>query len=80
MSVMDDYQWQAAIHRLEASKHRLIASVHEAGAAFVDLAKALREADTHINASVAHEVATHPDLAELNVQLDGYYGEDTPRP
>jgi len=73
---MDDYEWRAAIHRVEASKHKLIAAVHEASAAFVDLAKAMREADVHINASVASEVASHPDLAELNVQLDGYYGED----
>ncbi|WP_148001764.1 hypothetical protein [Streptomyces sp. adm13(2018)] len=74
---MDDYERRAAIHRLAASRHKLIAAVHEASAAFVGLAKAMREAHAHIDASAAREVATHPDLAELNVQLDGYYGKTT---
>jgi hypothetical protein len=26
------------------------------------------------------EIAEHPDLAELNVQLDGYYGDGSARP
>ena len=27
------------------------------------------------NAGVAQDIAQHPDLAELNAQLDGFYGE-----
>lgn len=77
---MDDYERRAAMHRAEAMKHRLIAGMHEAGVAMADLAKALHEANARVDASVAEEVATHPDLAELNVQLDGFYGEDTWRP
>ncbi|MFB6626494.1 MULTISPECIES: hypothetical protein [unclassified Streptomyces] len=73
---MDDYERRAASHRLHAAKHRLIAGMHDAGAALAGLAKALHDADAHITATVAREVAEHPDLAELNVQLDGFYGED----
>lgn len=73
---MDDYERRAAMHQAEAMKHRLIASIHEAGVAMAGLAKALHEANAHIDAAVAEEVATHPDLAELNVQLNGFYGED----
>ena len=76
MDGMDDYERRAAMHQAEAIKHRLAASIHEAGVAMARLAKALHDTNAHIEASVAEEVATHPDLAELNVQLDGFYGED----
>lgn len=75
MDRMDDYERRVNLHRLQAAKHRLIAGMHEAGVAMAGLAKALREADAHIRAAEAREVAEHPDLAELNVQLDGFYGE-----
>lgn len=65
---------------VEAGLLRLRAAMKRAEAAQLDLASravelvpkliALREA---FDASVAQEVAEHPDLAELNIRMDALY-------
>jgi hypothetical protein len=46
------------------------------GSAAANAAAALNEFAETIRDSEQRDVAGHPDLAELNAQLDGYYGED----
>jgi hypothetical protein len=58
---------QARLLDATAEQHRAYAEMIETAIAFRDLATVLRAGD-------AGDVASHPDLAELNVQLDGYYG------
>lgn len=60
---------RAAYFRYQAQVAEVEASVIKAGAAMKRLAKA-------IQVGTDRDVAEHPDLAELNVQLDGFYGED----
>ncbi|MCG0065017.1 hypothetical protein L0F81_17230 [Streptomyces tricolor] len=37
--------------------------------------QAMQQLTDTFNAGVAQDVAEHPDLAELNVQMDGFYGD-----
>ncbi|MCX5285951.1 hypothetical protein [Streptomyces sp. NBC_00198] len=71
---------------LRARLLRLLASAHRKRAAELDMAAAAAEAGgamQHladiITAGEARDIAEHPDLAELNVQLDGFY-DDPVRP
>ncbi|QFG13333.1 hypothetical protein SEA_GILGAMESH_141 [Streptomyces phage Gilgamesh] len=57
----------AAAHRVAAQRHMLMATMVETGAAF-------RELHDTMTAGDARDVATHPDLAEWNVQMDAFYG------
>jgi aminoglycoside phosphotransferase (APT) family kinase protein len=62
----------ATMHEVEALKLRLEASMVEAAAsmrAFVDGWQACMD----------HDLATHPDMAELNVQMDAWYTADYPK-
>lgn len=69
-------------HELRARQLRILAGLHRKRAAELDMAAELamatrsmrRFADLLTEAEV-QQLAEHPDLAELNVQLDGYYGE-----
>jgi hypothetical protein len=58
----------AALHRFEVAKLEMAAAAIQANAALRGLGAALK---AHFDL----ELAEHPDMAELNVQLDGFYGE-----
>lgn len=62
------YRFRASTYRALAARDEMVAKVIEAGTAMRQFAEAWRDAE-------AREVAEHPDLAELNVQLDGFYGD-----
>lgn len=70
-------------HELHVRRLRILAGLYRQKAAELDMAAeaavASRSLDHLVktwNAAVAQDVAQHPDLAELNVQLDGYYKND----
>lgn len=70
---------RAALHRMLAAQYRMdaitqdmLAAMETVGASFQRLADGLRAAEVS-------DVQNHPDLAELDAQLDGYYGQDTAR-
>lgn len=72
---VDPYELRAALHRIAAVRLRVAAAEHDLAAKSVMATRSMRRFAAATNQSVAQEVAHHPDLAELNVQLDGYYGE-----
>lgn len=65
---------RARMHRIMAGRLRVAAAEQDAFAAVVELGASMRRLAEVMAAGDAHDVATHPDLAELNVQCDGYYG------
>ena len=70
---LDPYEKRAAMHKAMAIQLRMAAATHELAATAAIAERSMRQFVDTWNASVAREVAEHPDLAELNVQLDGYY-------
>ncbi|MFI2081393.1 hypothetical protein [Streptomyces rubiginosohelvolus] len=62
------HRFMATQYRIAAAKEDLCAALATTSATLMELGRAMAEAE-------AYEVAHHPDLAELNVQLDGFYGE-----
>ncbi|OVZ99538.1 hypothetical protein B9W64_37740 [Streptomyces sp. CS159] len=62
-----EHRTAAAAHRFAAQRHIVMAHLVETGAAFRRFNDLMTLAD-------AHDVATHPDLAEWNVQMDAFYG------
>lgn len=67
-------------YELQARRLRILAALYRKKAAELDMAaeaalatRSMRRFTEAWNAGVAQDVAEHPDLAELNVQLDGYY-------
>ena len=75
---MDDLtpEERAAAHRVRAEALRYRAAAEDANAAAVTAAESFRRLAATAAAGDAADVAAHPDLAELNVQLDGYYDTD----
>lgn len=71
---VDPYELQAAMHRVLAGRLRLWAADQDLAATAVLATRSMRRFADAMNNSVQQEVAAHPDLAELNVQMDGYYG------
>lgn len=66
-------EW-AAMYRARASMHRALAARDDLLATVTETAASMRKFVAAMQAGFDNEAATHPDLAELNVQLDGYYG------
>ncbi|WP_147267833.1 hypothetical protein [Spongiactinospora rosea] len=64
----DGRRRRAELHRAMAAQHSLIAATLGVTAAFQDVISAARDGD-------ARDIAAHPDLAYLDVQMDGFYGE-----
>lgn len=58
-------EWQ---RQMSEAMGRVGDAIHETATAFADLAEAMREGD-------AHDVAEHPDLTYLDLQLEGFYGD-----
>ncbi|MFE2973410.1 hypothetical protein [Streptomyces sp. NPDC059258] len=65
---------QARMHRIAAAQYRAAAAEQEMLAVMVTTAASLQALGRLMVEAEAYEIAHHPDLAELNVQLDGFYG------
>lgn len=70
-------------YELEAHRLRILAGLYRKKAAELDMAaqaalatRSMRKFTEAWDAGIAQDFAQHPDLTELNVQLDGYYGDD----
>jgi len=74
-------------YELRARQLRILADLHRKRAAELDMAaeaalatRSMRRFVELLTESEARELAEHPDLAELNVQLEGFYGDGLTRP
>lgn len=65
---------RAAWHRVRAAHLRYLASREEMFATMVTTGESMRQLASAFQAGFDRDMAEHPDLAELNVRLDGYYG------
>ncbi|MYW49604.1 hypothetical protein [Streptomyces sp. SID161] len=74
----DPYELQARRLRIMAALHRKKAAELEVAAEAALATRSMRRFADAWNAGVARDMAEHPDLAELNVQLDGFYGAIKP--
>lgn len=72
---VDPYELRAAMHRVLAGRLRLVAAEQDLAATAVLATRSMRRFAEAMNSSVRQEVAAHPDLAELNVQMDGFYDD-----
>ncbi|MFI7096813.1 hypothetical protein [Streptomyces lydicus] len=70
---VDPYELRARLHRILAGQLRVAAAAQDMAAAAVMTTKSMKQFAVVWNTAIARDVAEHPDLAELNVQLDGYY-------
>jgi hypothetical protein len=77
---IDPYEIRARLHRIMAGRLRVAAAQHDMAASAVMATKTMKQFTDAFNAGMARDVAEHPDLAELNVQLDGFYGAGLVRP
>ena len=71
---MLDPELRARMHRIMAARYRAAAAEQEMFAVMATTSASIRELGRLMVEAEAREIAGHPDLAELNVQLDGYYG------
>ena len=69
----DEAELQAARLRHMADRHRAYAAIFDVAAACAKATASAQRLTEAFQRSEAREMAGHPDLAELNVQLDGYY-------
>ena len=76
----DEHEVRARLHRIEANRLRLLAAHQDVYANVADLSGAMQRLADAMSAGDARDMAQHPDLAELNVQLDGFYGAGPVRP
>ncbi|ELP67707.1 hypothetical protein STRTUCAR8_08579 [Streptomyces turgidiscabies Car8] len=74
-------------YELRARQLRILAGLHRKRAAELDTAaeaalatRSMRRFAELLTESEMRELAEHPDLAELNVQLEGFYGAGPVRP
>lgn len=65
----------AGARELEMSKLRLDIAAGETAGRIRDFVAAFVAGDAALSLAEAEEIAGHPDLAELNVMLDGFYAE-----
>lgn len=65
----------AGARECEVARLRLSMAASDAAGALRDFSAAWAAGDAALSLDEAEQVAQHPDLAELNVMLDGYYGE-----
>ncbi len=77
MSPDERAQFWASMYRIRANAHRFAAARDDLNAAAIEAAASMQRFVEAYAAAEVREVAEHPDLAELNVQLDGYYGGQT---
>lgn len=73
---MSPGQRRAFLLRVQAMQHRMTAAQLELGATMAEAGESIRKWGAAMQAMYDAEVAEHPDLAELNVQMDGWYTPD----
>lgn len=76
----DEYELQARRLRILAGLYRKKAAELDMAAEAALAARSMQRFTEAWDAGIAQDVAQHPDLAELNVQLDGFYGAVPVRP
>lgn len=69
----DEAEIKAAFLRHMADRHRAYAAVFDVAAACAKATASAQRLVEALQRSEAREVAEHPDLAELDVQLNGFY-------
>lgn len=69
----DPYETRARLLRALAQAHRVRAAALDAEAEAVLATRSMRVLADVITEAEARDIAEHPDLAELNVQLDNRY-------
>lgn len=72
---VDPYELRAAMHRVIAGRLRLEAAKHDMAAKTVLTTRSMKRFYEVMVAADAQDVADHPDLAELNAQMRGFYEE-----
>ncbi|NGO75417.1 hypothetical protein G6045_06960 [Streptomyces sp. YC504] len=70
---VDPYELRARQLRILAGLHRKRAAELEMAAQAGLAARSMRKLTELLTEAEVREIAEHPDLAELNVQLDGFY-------
>lgn len=70
---IDPYELRARQLRILAGLHRKRAAELDMAAAAGLAARSMRKLTEMLTAAEVRDIAEHPDLAELNVQLDGFY-------
>ena len=76
----DRYELRARQLRVLASLHRKRADELDRAAEAALATRSMRRWAEVLTESEIRELAEHPDLAELNVQLEGFYGDGPVRP
>ncbi|MCX5054206.1 hypothetical protein [Streptomyces sp. NBC_00474] len=76
----DRYELRARQLRILAGLHRRRAAELEKAAEAALASRSMRRLTEMLTEAEVRDLAEHPDLAELNVQLEGFYGADTERP
>jgi hypothetical protein len=66
----------ARVHRIRAKWFRFQAAREELNATAAEAGEAMRKFAETLTEAEKRDIAEHPDLAELNLQLEGYYGGD----
>lgn len=75
----DEINYRERAARLRAAFHRYMAAQADTEAATARLSEGLRRFAAAVQEASDQELVEHPDLAEVNVFLDGYYDPPTPR-
>lgn len=77
---VDPYELKARQLRILAKLHRQRAAELEMAAEAVMAGRSVQRLTELLTEAEARDVAEHPDLAELNAQLEGFYGESLAHP
>jgi hypothetical protein len=76
----DPYELRARQLRILAGLHRKRADELDMAAEATLASRSMRRLAELLTEAEVRDLAEHPDLAELNVQLDGFYGDGPVRP
>ncbi|MEU8590413.1 hypothetical protein AB0C59_25935 [Streptomyces sp. NPDC048664] len=74
------YELRARQLRILAELHRKRADDLERAAEMTLATRSMRRLADLLTEAETRQLAEHPDLAELNIQLESFYGEDRPDP
>lgn len=77
---VDPYERRAQQLRILAALHRKRAGELDIAAAATLATRSIRRLAEVLTEAEFNELAEHPDLAELNAQLEGFYGDDPGSP
>ncbi|WP_069737424.1 hypothetical protein [Streptomyces sp. EN27] len=75
----DDRSFAEQAARTRAAWHRYQAARANTEASTIRLSAAAQRFMVVLQEGTDQEIAEHPDLAEINVMLDGYYEEPNPQ-